>query len=135
MIILWTVVFDDGTRPYGTDIQIDQRRPLRLVVGETTEIDMDLVNPVGGVVLLGSGDFLELNLRTLSPPARLLLAKRSAATTGNRQRISIAAADTQLLSPQAGAFDLWAIRASARTCIIPLSELRLSPSALGRNYL
>lgn len=135
VITTWTVVLDDGTRPYATDVQIDQRRPLRLVVGETTELRISLVNPVGGVVLLNSGEFLELNLRTLSPPSRPLTAKRSTPMAGNLQKISIAAADTQALTPQSGAFDLWAIRGADRSCIIPLSELRLAPSALGRNYL
>ena len=128
-------MFDDGTRPYGADIVIDQRRPLRLVIGETTELRVSLVNPVGGGLGLLPGEFLQFDVRTLSSPARGLMTARSATIGGNLQMIAIAAGDTQLLTPQRAAYDLWAIRGGCRVCLIELSELRLSASALGRNYL
>lgn len=137
MIVTWIVVLDDGTRPYGADVTVDQRRPLRLYVGEDTTIEISLINPVGGVVLLGSGDFLVLNARTLCVPTRQLFAARSVPISGQRYQISVDADDTKGLIPQRGVFDLWAVRGAGadRTDLIPLSELLLAPSALVNNYV
>lgn len=134
MLAQWTVVLDDGTRPYAPDVAVDQRRPLAFAAGEDVTIDVSLVNPSGGVVILGTGEFLQLSVRTLSRPTTQLLTKRSAAA-GQRQRLTIAADDTKMVPAQDLVFDLWAVRGSARTLLIPTSELRLGPSALGRNYL
>lgn len=134
MILSWTVVLDDGTRPFGPGIPVDQRRPLSIVIGEDVSIVVDLVNPVGGVVVLGAG-YLQLNARTVSLPQRQILTARSTAAPTNRYAISIAADDTRSLQSQRGEFDLWAVRGGVRTALIPLSEFDLKPSALGVNYL
>ncbi len=107
-----------------------------MVIGDDTEISVSLVNPVGGVILLTAGQFLQLNLVTRAAPVRPILTVRSTSTAGMRQRLAIAASATQHLSPQSGAFDLWAVLSETdRRCLIPMSEVRLTASALGRNYL
>lgn len=135
MLVQWTVVVDDGTRPFGPGISPDQRRPLAMAVGDETTVEISLVSPQGGAVLLGVGDFLQLDLRTVSRPQRQILTARSAASSGGRQRISIAADATKNLLAQRGEFDLWMVRGGVRTQLIPLSEFSLAPSALGVNYL
>lgn len=135
MLAQWTVVVDDGTRPFGPGISPDQRRPLHLTVGDETTLEISLVDPEGGAVLLGTSDFLQLDLRTLSRPQRQILTARSAAIAGGRQRITIAADTTRTVLPQRGEFDLWLVRGGKRTQLIPISELMLAPSALGTNYL
>lgn len=133
-MIRWTVVIDDGTRPYGTDIQIDQRRPLRLVAGSDETIEVSLINPVGGVVIVSAPGFLQLNCRSRGIPQRQVISRRSA-LSGQKHVITIAADDTKAVQPLRGEFDLWAIRGAQHTALIPLSEFTLAPGALGKNYL
>lgn len=135
MLVRWTVVIDDGTRPYGPGISPDQRRPLALVIGDEARVEVSLINPVGGVVLLGGSDFLQLNARTVVVPQRQVLTARSTAISGGRQLISISADATKNLPAVRGEFDLWMVRAGARTALIQLSEFSLAPGALGANYL
>lgn len=133
-MIEWTCVVDDGTRPYGPGIQIDQRRPLHLVVGDEQQITVLLINPVGGVVRLESSEFLQLTGRTLCRPSRQLFTRRSTGTAQFQQLIEFTPTATATIQPQRGVFDLWLIRGPERISIIPLSELLFTGSALGNNY-
>lgn len=133
-MIRWTVVIDDGTRPYGPDIQIDQRRPLRLVAGSDETIEISLINPVGGVVIVDAPGFLQLNCRSRGIPQRQAISRRSV-QSGQKHTIAITADDTKAVQPMRGEFDLWAIRSAQHTALIPLSEFVLAPGALGKNYL
>lgn len=136
MHVEWICVEDDGTRPYGPGISPDQRRPLTLVLGDSVVIDISLINPVGGVMLVAAPDeFIVLNARSLCTPSRQLLTARSVSVAGQKQRITLASDDTRRQTPQRGTFDLWVVRGSARTNLIPLSELVIAGSALGNNYL
>jgi hypothetical protein len=130
----WTVVLDDGTRPYGPGIQPDQRRPLSMVVSDDWSIEIDLVNPVGGTVTLSTGDFLVLNARSGCAPSRQLFSKRSVSAPNYRHRISMTGDESRALSPQVGTFDLWLVRGDRRSCLIPTSEIRILGSALGNNH-
>lgn len=124
---------DDGTRPWGPGIQIEQRRPLHLTIGESGDIEVLLINPVGGVVVLGNGEFLQHSARTLCAPTRQLYTVRS--TPGVNYRHSIALPLTSSFMPQRGTHDLWLIRGPEHISLIPLSELIISGSAIGNNYL
>lgn len=135
MLIYWTAVIDDGTRPYGPGISVDQRRPLYLPIGDATTIEVALINPVGGVVTLDAGEFLQLNARTLARPQRPILTKRSAVGASGRHAFTLASDDTAHLPPQRGEFDVWAVRGGDRTVLIPISEFGLTGSALGVNHL
>jgi hypothetical protein len=135
VILTWTCVLDDGTRPFGPGIPEEQRRPLSLVSSDDVTIDVLVINPVGGVIVLGEEEFLQLNGRTLTAPTRELFTRRSVPAAGHRNRVSISGDSTKILKVGRGAFDLWAIRASGRSCLIPTSELLIRGSALGRNYL
>lgn len=136
MFLEWTVVVDDGTRPFGPNIQVDPRRPLRMVISEDTRIEVSLINPVGGVVLLGTNDVLILNGRTLCAPQRQLFSVESTPISGQRYLINFVGDDTRRLEPQRGTFDLWIVRDDgSRACLIPLSELVIAGSALGNNHL
>lgn len=135
MRILWTVVVDDGTRPYGPGVQVDQRRPFAIRCGETTTIEISPVNPVGGAVALAPGDFFELTARSGGLPARQILHARSAASANGKHTMPIGADATMHLAPRRGSYDLWLIRGSDRQSAIPLSEFSLEASALGNNYL
>lgn len=127
---------DDGTRPIGAGISPDQRRTLELALGEDFEAEVTLIDPVGGRVLLGASDFLQLTARTTSRPRRQIFTARSTVARPGVYRIAVAAATTRPILPVTGAYDLWLIRASgAHLPLIPLSELRLLPAALGANYL
>lgn len=127
-------MLDDGTRPFGPGIAVDQRRPLHLVVSEDTVLQISITDPVGGEIALTPGEFLVLIARTAARPIRQLFAVRSA-FFGAAYRITISGALTKTLVPQHGTFDLWAIRAASRSCLVPLSAFELTPSALGNNYL
>lgn len=106
-----------------------------MTAGEDTRIDVKLINPVGGRVILGAGDFLQLTARTSRTPQRQILTKRSTADgVGGDHQITIAADDTRNQEPQRGEFDLWMVKGAGRTTLIPLSEFELAPSALGKNY-
>lgn len=135
MILTWTCVLDDGTRPFGPGIPEEQRRPLPLVLSEDTTIDVQVINPVGGVIVFGDDEFLQFNARSLTLPMRAVFTVRSTPIERHRQRVTITGDSTANLKVGRGAFDLWAIRASGRSCLIPTSELLLRGSALGRNYL
>lgn len=137
MFIEWTCVEDDGTRPYGNGISPDQRRPLRIVVGDEVVFEISVVNPVGGVRLLDpeADEFLVLDGRTLCLPSRPLFTVRSTPMAGERQRLVLTSDVTRKMVAQRGLFDLWAVRASGRHNLIPLSELVIAGSALGNNYL
>jgi hypothetical protein len=130
----WRVVLDDGTRPFGPGILTDQRRPLHLVVSEDATLQISITDPVGGEITLTSGEFLVLVGRTAARPIRQLFAVRST-PSGRDNRIVFSGSMTKALAPQRGTFDLWAIRAAGRSCLVPLSALELAPSALGNNYL
>lgn len=132
MLLIWRVVYDDGTRPYGAGIPVDQRRPLVMTVGETTTIRVTVINPVGGVVRLRAGEFLQLTTRA-ARRSRQLFAARSDAD-GDEQVLSMAASVTAGLLAQSGTFDLWAIRGAERAVLIPASEFVLSPQAIGNNF-
>lgn len=132
--ITWIAVLDDGTRPFAPEIQRDQRRPLSLVASEDVTIDVTVISPVGGLIVLGLGEFLVFTARTGSRPTRQLFSIRST-PSAQRHRFSIAGNMTKALLPQRGSFDVWAIRGSGRSTLIPLSELIIAPSALGNNYL
>lgn len=124
-------VYDDGSRPYGSGLPIDQRRPLRLIAGEDVTLLIELVNPLGAPVLLGSGESLQWTARTLmAPAARPLLNKQSTADR-NKYKIAIAAADTRAILPQRATHELWAIRGAGRVNLFPLSELVIGRSGLG----
>lgn len=126
---------DDGTRPLGAGISPDQRRPLEISLGEDMEIDVSLIDPVGGVVLLGGADFLQLTARSTGRPQRQILTARSTVLRQGVYRILIAAATTRVLMPQQGEFDLWLIRsAGAHIPLVRPSEFRMMPAALGLNY-
>lgn len=135
MLASWIVVVDDGTRPFGPGISPDQRRPLSMVIGEDARLEISLISPVGGAMILGDGDFLQLNARTLSRPQRQVLTTRSSKIGSHRYAIVIAADATKNLSPVRGEFDLWLVQGAARVTLIPLSEFVLAPSALGINYM
>jgi hypothetical protein len=105
-----------------------------MTVGEDTLIDVVMINPAGGAVVLGSGDFLQLSARTLRTPTRQIFTARSASIAGGRHRITIAAGSTKALEPQRGEFDLWMVKGGVHTTLIPLSEFELAPGALGNNY-
>lgn len=134
MLIRWTVLVDDGTRPFGAGISPEQRRPLEISLGEDTTIEISLIDPVGGRVLLGGSDFLQLTARTTTSPQRQLLTVRSAVTIPGLYAIQVAAAMTRPLLPVLGEFDLWLIQARSHTALVRPSEFRLLPAALGRNY-
>lgn len=131
----WTCVVDDGTRPFGPDVLVDQRRPLSLTVGADERIEILLINPVGAVVVLDSPDFLVINARTMAAPRRQILTKRSVPIANHRHAMIFAADSTKLLAPQRGAFDLWLVRGPERFTLIPLSEFLLLEGALGNNYI
>ena len=132
MIRIWRVVYDDGTRPYGAGIPVDQRRPLEMTVGETTTIRVTLINPVGGVVLLRAGEFLQLTARA-ARRGRQLFTARSVADA-DEQVIAMAASVTSGMIAQTGTFDLWSIRGAERSALIPVSEFVLAPQAVGNNF-
>jgi hypothetical protein len=131
-VIAWTCVVDDGTRPWGPGIPIEQRRPLHLTLGESGDVQVSLINPVGGVVALDPGDFLQLTGRTLCAPTRQLFSYRSTPSTNHRHSIAIPM--TAAMTPQRGTFDLWLVRGPERIQLIPLSELTIVGSAIGNNY-
>jgi hypothetical protein len=132
----WTCVVDDGTRPYGPGIAVDQRRPLRLTTSEDVLIEIALVNPVGGaVVLRGNDQFLVLSARSLCAPSRPLFTARSVRAARERETIAILADSTKAMVAQRALFDLWLIRAGERTSVIPVSEMTISGNALANNYL
>lgn len=106
-----------------------------MTIGEDTLIDIRLINPVGGEVLLSGGDFVVINARTSRIPNRQIFTKRSTPIADGLYRITVAADDTKNQEPQPGEFDLWLVKGSGRAMLIPLSELELAPSALGKNYL
>lgn len=135
MLVQWTVVVDEGTRPFGPGISPDQRRPLAFSIGEDVTLQISLIDSQGGAVALGSGDFLQLDTRTGARPQRQLFTARSVATSEGRQKISLAADATKTLLPQRGEFDLWLVRGGKRAQLIPISEFSLTPGALGVNYL
>lgn len=135
VLLTWTCVLDDGTRPYGPGIPEEQRRPLRLVAGEDAALLVEVINPVGGAIVFSAGEFLQLTARTLVAPTRELFTCRSTSAPFQRQRVAITGDTTKLLTVTRGTFDLWAIRASGRSCLIQTSELLIRGSALGRNYL
>jgi hypothetical protein len=132
--INWRVVFDDGTRPLSPGIRPDQRRPLYLIAGEDTEITVTLTDPSGGLVQLGDTEFLLMDARTTAARPVQLFSARSTQSI-DVQRIAVAGDTTKLIFPQRAVFDLWAIRATGRSNLIPLSELVIAASALGNNYL
>ncbi len=126
---------DDGTRPIGAGISPDQRRPLEIALGEDVAIDVTLIDPVGGRLLLGASDFLQLTARSTGRPQRQILTARSTALRQGVYQIQIAAAVTRPLMPQQGEFDLWLIRAAgAHLPLIRPSEFRLMPAALALNF-
>lgn len=135
MILTWTCVLDDGTRPFGPGIPEEQRRPLRLVASEDTTIDVQVINPVGGTIILASDEFLQINGRSLTLPFREVFTARSTPVASHRYRMVLTGDVTKLLKVGRGAFDLWAIRTSGRSCLVPTSELLIRGSALARNYL
>lgn len=135
MILTWQCVLDDGTRPFGPGIPEEQRRPLPLVLSEDTTIDVQVINPVGGVIILETDEFLQFSARTLTLPMREVFTVRSSRIALHRQRVTITGDSTKNLKVGRGTYDLWAIRSSGRSCLIPTSELLLRGSALGRNYL
>ncbi len=127
---------DDGTRPLGAGISPDQRRPLEISLGQDVEIDISLIDPVGGAVLLGGSDFLQLTARSTGRPQRQILTARSSVLRQGVYRLQVAGATTRPLMPQQGEFDLWLVRAAgAHVPLIRPSEFRLMPAALGLNYL
>lgn len=132
MLLIWRVVYDDGTRPYGAGISPDQRRPLAMTVGETTSIRVTLINPVGGIVQLRAGEFLQLTARA-ARRGRQLFTARSVADA-DEQVLSMAASVTAGLLAQTGTFDLWSIRGVERSALIPVSEFVLAPQAVGNNF-
>lgn len=134
-MIAWECVIDDGSRPFGPWIAIDQRRPLRIVICGGETISIRVTDPVGGVVVLGDQEFLVLNARTLCLPSRQLFTVRSTPSGYYHHKISISSDSTKNLIAQRALFDLWAVRQSGRINLIPLSELVISGSALGNNYL
>jgi hypothetical protein len=133
--LTWSCVLDDGTRPFGPGIQEDQRRPLRLVASEDTAIEVAVINPVGGTIAFGAGEFLQLNGRSLLLPSREVFTVRSTPIGNHRLQLTLAGDVTKLLKVGRGTFDLWAIRSSGRSCLIPSSELLIAGSAIARNYL
>lgn len=133
-MIAWTCVVDDGTRPWGPGVPVEQRRPLHLTIGESGDIQVSLINPVGGVVVIDPSEFLQLNARTLCAPTRQLFSLRSTPAAGFRHAIATPTTITATMTPQRGAFDLWLIRGPERISLIPLSELTIAGSAIGNNY-
>ncbi len=132
-MLTWTVVVDDGTRPIGAGISLDNRRPLEISLGEDVRIEVTLIDPVGGMVILGGSDFLQLTARTTTRPQRQLFTVRSTPVRGGTYALEVAAGVTRPLLPVVGEFDLWLIRTD-HTPLIKPSEFRLQPAALGLNY-
>lgn len=127
-------MLDDGTRPFAPHIAPDQRRSLVLTSSEDVTIEASVVDPVGGAYRPALTDFLELNARSASRPIRQLFAVRST-LRGQLFVLQVLGNTTKPIPAQHGTYDLWLICSAGRSCVIPLSELVLRPSALGNNYL
>jgi hypothetical protein len=134
MYVDWRCVYDDGERPYAPGIPEDQRRPLRIVTGDTVIVRVELVTTAGAPVVLGAGEYLAWMAKSLATPAsRKLLAKQATAgaTGSGRYVLTLTTAETRLLPVGRACHDLFAIRGDARSILVPMSELVIARSSLG----
>lgn len=125
-------MYDDGNRPLAPELTPDQRRAIRIHVGDDVTIRVRLINPMGAPIVLGDGEYLAWFGKTAGSVSKKLIAKQSTPAAGaGLYTIVIAHADTRALEPQRAVHDLWAVRGAARICVVPLSELVIARSALG----
>lgn len=132
MFIDWACVYDDGARPAASDVPAEQRRPLRIPIGEDVTIRIAVTNWAGAPVVLQSGDLLALTARSSKMGRTRLLAKNTTRIAPSKFQIAIAASDTRNLKAQGGTFDLVAVIASPamRVTMIPVSEFALEQSEI-----
>ena len=132
MIVDCVCVYDDGSRPFAPELSPDQRRALRIFVGDDVTIRVRLINPLGAPIVLGAGEYLAWYAKTSGSVSKKLVSKQSTGAAGaGLYTITLVNADTRALEPQRAVHDLWAIRGAARVCVVPLSELVIARSGLG----
>lgn len=131
MVVDWTLVYDNGDRPFVSDLPEEQRRPLAIRAGETVTINVKLVTPFGVPFDLGAGK-LVLTARTVPvPSSKRLFAKDSTVLRGvGKYRFTLAAGDTRNILPQHATFDVWSVIGEERTAVVPLSELAIGRSGV-----
>lgn len=128
MVIDWTCVLDDGSRPFAPELDADPRRPLLVRIGDDTKIRLLIVDPLGNAVDLGADiatNYPQLVLRN-GAGHRILSVKGTRGSSAGKYDIAIPAATSQAWEPLFGSFALYSIQAApARAVLIPSSELKI----------
>lgn len=121
-------VLDDGDRPQ-VGFPPDARAPLSLPHRSAAEVVVRLFNPAGVPVAMEADDELELVVVSRSqcePLPSLTLTADPAPMRGlNVAVFDVDAAHTDLMTPGQYQYNVWHVRGSTRSLVIPTSQLIL----------
>lgn len=124
MVIDLTGVLEDGT-PRSANVPVNPRRTLSFPLGTTLTINLRVVRPSGAVV---TGGTVAFTVKKKFSDSQSAISK--SATLADPTPITVAAADTKLLTPGAFSYDFWHTDGSGnRNAVVPLSPLYIEAAA------